>query len=120
VLSDLRRWTGVGLERQARAVGWGLEYSTQFKVTSLQAHTNVRALNDFVIVEPSGRVRVRIAPSRNQVDQVLPSAAKYLCYIAKDWLDVLRMPHPMRTELDTLINQLVHVSNALDAPRVAL
>src|SRR4051812_16698971 len=73
-----------------------------YALTSIVAHSSVRASDHIVSIMPDDRPLIDMRPSANWVYRVLLSAHIYLSAIMRAWLKELSAPQSLREEFEQL------------------
>jgi hypothetical protein len=93
----LHPWAGKSNWDVAKEVGWEGHYRTVFKITSMRAHSNVLASNDYLALV-NGVLRVRTGRSDNLLEEVLFSANGYLLEVARHWCGLMNAAQELQDE----------------------
>ena len=100
VLRHPKDWSGISRRQMARSVGWASHYSGLYALTSILAHSSVRASDHFVSSTADAGVVVNVRPGPDWVDHVLLSAHVYFYAVVRAWLKILKVPDRLREEFE--------------------
>jgi hypothetical protein len=109
-------WSDKSPGAMARAVGWASHYNGVYALTSIVAHSSVRASNHYLSLTPDDRPLINLRPSANLVDRVLRSAHVYLSAVMRAWLKELGAPQSLSDEFDQLGRAFVAMIEARIGP----
>ena len=111
-----KSWSDKSRKQMARSMGWASHYVGLYALTSILAHSSVRASDHFVSLMPEDKLLVDVRPGASWIDHVLLSAHVYLSAVMRAWLKEMDVPQQIRGDFALYLDAFVAMGEARIGP----